>query len=188
MCSYLSRQPYVHGDSISKCTLSIQLYVNHVPLRTRWSPILFTARQQLIVGTWHSSPHQLRDQHLSSQIPKPPWSKQPNASDCGFRLSRFLETSPFIFIKVCAFFPVNWPEELCLFLYRISFGDIAVWLVTLSRFGAHQFSEQQIDFDFWPSSIVGDMQDNVTQSKIAAQCFWEQQVASVYDTWWGFQD
>ena len=87
----------------------------------------------------------------------------------------FLETSPFL--SLCSFM---------YFLYCLSFGHIAVWLVTRIRFGAHQFSEQQIDFDFWPLSIVGDMQDNVTQSKIAAQCFWEQQVASLYDTWWWF--
>ena len=146
MCSYISRQPYVHGDSISKCTLSIQLYVNHVPLRTRWSPILFTARQQLIVGTWHSSPHQLRDQHLSSQIPKPPWSKQPNASDCGFRLSRFWR----LHIRKFVLFSLLIGHGTMSSLYCISFCDIAAWLVTRIRFGTHQFSEQQIDFEFWP--------------------------------------
>ena len=141
-------------ETPSLCTLSVQLYVNHVPLRTCWSPILFTTRQQLIVGTWHSSPHQHRDQHLSSQIPKPPWSKQPNASDCGFRLSRFLETSPFV--SLCSF-PCQLVKGTMSFLYCISFCDIAAWLVTRIRFGTHQFSEQQIDFEFWPSSIVGDL-------------------------------
>ena len=165
-------------ETPSLCTLSIQLYVNHVPLRTRWSPILFTARQQLIVGTWHSSPHQLRDQHLSSQIPKPPWSKQPNASDCGFWLSRFLDTSPFI--SLCSF-PCQLVRGTMSFLYCMSFVDIAVWLVwhVLDLvLTSSQSSKLILNFD--QLSNVGDRQDNVAQSKIDAQCFWEQLL------WWEF--
>ena len=45
-------------------------------------------------------------------------------------------------------FPLSIGLRKYVFLYCISFGDVAVWLVTRIRFGAHQFSEQQIDFDF----------------------------------------
>ena len=145
MCSYISRQPYVHGDFIS-------MYVEYSTLGKPCSPpyllIAHIVHREATVNSWHLT-------FLSSPTPRPALifansetSVEQTAKCFRLWISTFSFSGDFTIHKFVLFSLSIGQRNYVFFLYCISFGDIAVWLVTLSSFGAHQFSEQQIDFEF----------------------------------------